>query len=257
MSNPVPMREIQATLEAAVAAGVTLFDTADIYGQGDSERTLRRLAARHPNRLFVVTKVGYRHGRLTNVLRFAKPIIRAMLRPKPETRGKALQLRAQLINQNFSPEYLRRAVDGSRRRLGVDRLDGLLLHDPPIEILLSPHTHELLAEFLDKKQAAHVGISANSIEEIDAAVAIPAVTMIQIPMAVAETLPGTDVEARLRRRDIAVMVRQIIRNAHSTSQDDARPDQAFAAAVAHPLVTSAIVGVSTRAHLQEFLRSAQ
>ena len=41
ISNPVPMREIDATLEAAVEAGVNLFDTADIYGQGDSERTLR------------------------------------------------------------------------------------------------------------------------------------------------------------------------------------------------------------------------
>ena len=59
INNMVPMREMEATLEAAVEAGVTLFDTADIYGQGDSERTLRTLIARHPGRLFVVTKVGH------------------------------------------------------------------------------------------------------------------------------------------------------------------------------------------------------
>ena len=49
ISNPVPMREIEATLEA----GINLFDTADIYGQGDSERTLSRLLRRDRDRMFV------------------------------------------------------------------------------------------------------------------------------------------------------------------------------------------------------------
>ena len=58
ISNAVSMREIEATLEVAVEAGINLFDTADIYGQGDSERTLSRLLRRHGDSLFVVTKVG-------------------------------------------------------------------------------------------------------------------------------------------------------------------------------------------------------
>ena len=57
INNPVPTREIEATFEAAIAAGVNLFDTADIYGQGDSERTLGRLLARYHDRMFVTTKV--------------------------------------------------------------------------------------------------------------------------------------------------------------------------------------------------------
>jgi aryl-alcohol dehydrogenase-like predicted oxidoreductase len=72
ISNPVPMREIEATLEAAVQAGVNLFDTADIYGQGDSERTLARLLRRHRDRMLVVTKVGGHHGRYAGMARFAK-----------------------------------------------------------------------------------------------------------------------------------------------------------------------------------------
>ena len=43
INNTVPTREIEVTLEAAVEPGVTLFDTTDIYGQGDSERTPRTL----------------------------------------------------------------------------------------------------------------------------------------------------------------------------------------------------------------------
>ena len=163
INNTVPMREIKATLEAAVEAGVTLFDTADIYGQGDSERTLRTLIARHPGRLFVVTKVGFVHGRLAGVLRFAKPLLWAVLRPQPATRGAVLQARAQTMSQNFSPQYLREAVDRSRRRLGVDRLDALMLHSPPHEILMSSETHELLSDLVQRQRVSHVGVSATLI----------------------------------------------------------------------------------------------
>jgi aryl-alcohol dehydrogenase-like predicted oxidoreductase len=55
-SNPVPMHEIEATLEAAVEAGVNLFDTRQ-------RATLARLLRRHRDRLFIVTKVDGRHGR--------------------------------------------------------------------------------------------------------------------------------------------------------------------------------------------------
>ena len=144
INNTVPMREIEATLEAAVEAGVTLFDTADIYGQGDSERTLKTLTMRHPGRLFIVTKVGFVHSRLAGALRFAKPLLRAVLRRQPATRGVVLQARGQMMSQNFSPQYLHKAVDRSRRRLGVDRLDGLMLHSPQHEVLMSSETHELL-----------------------------------------------------------------------------------------------------------------
>src|SRR5208337_2624419 len=62
INNTVPMREIEATLRAAVEHGIDLFDTADIYAQGDSERTLSRLLAQYRDRMFVVTKVGGCHS---------------------------------------------------------------------------------------------------------------------------------------------------------------------------------------------------
>src|SRR5262249_16926813 len=82
ISNPVAMREVRATLEAAIDAGVNLFDTADVYGQGDSERLLGRLRTRYGDRMFVVTKVGLVCGRLANAIRFAKPALRALVRSR-------------------------------------------------------------------------------------------------------------------------------------------------------------------------------
>jgi aryl-alcohol dehydrogenase-like predicted oxidoreductase len=253
INNMVPMREIEATLEAAVEAGVTLFDTADIYGQGDSERTLRTLIARHPGRLFVVTKVGFVHGRLAGVLRFAKPLLRAVLRPQPATRGAVLQARAQAMSRNFSPQYLREAVDQSRRRLGVDRLDALMLHCPPHEVLMSSETHELLSDLVQRQRVSHVGVSATSFEEVKAALSIPAVTMLQISSAVVRALSGTALVDRLRERDIALFTREILRKPVSSQNAEGSPAEALSAALVPPFVTAAVVGVSTRAHLNDFL----
>jgi hypothetical protein len=125
ISNPVPMREIEATLEAAVEAGVNLFDTADIYGQGDSERTLARLLRRHRDRMFVVTKVGGRHGRYAGVVRLAKPLLRVLARSRPTLRGAVVAARTATVAHEFSSVDLHQAVEASRRRLGLDQLHGL------------------------------------------------------------------------------------------------------------------------------------
>jgi aryl-alcohol dehydrogenase-like predicted oxidoreductase len=103
ISNPVPMREIEATLEAAVEAGINLFDTADIYGQGDSERTLSQLLRRHRDRMFVVTKIGGRHGRHAGIIRLAKPLLRMLVRSKPRLQSTIVRARTATVSKNFHP----------------------------------------------------------------------------------------------------------------------------------------------------------
>ncbi len=159
VSNPAPMREIEAMLEAAVDGGVNLFDTADIYGQGDSERTLGRLLRRRRERLFVVTKVGGRHGRYAEAIRLAKPLLRLVARSHSNVRAAVVNARTAAVVHEFSPSDLRLAVDASRRRLGLDRLDGLLLHSPSVETLRAPEIHAFLDEVLRDGKAARVGAS--------------------------------------------------------------------------------------------------
>jgi aryl-alcohol dehydrogenase-like predicted oxidoreductase len=249
ISNPVPMREIKATLGSAIEAGINLFDTADIYGQGDSERTLGRLLRRYRDQMFVTTKVGHDLARYAAAIRIAKPLLRGLVRSRSDRRSAVLRARAGAMSQNFSPQRLRRAVEGSRRRLGLDRLDALLLHNPSVETLRDPEIHDFLAELVHSGQAAQVGASVESHPEVEAALSVP-ITILQIPVAVANALSGTAILEHIRRRNIGVFVREILSGPIPRS----RPSrEAVSAAIAPDFVAAAIIGVSTRRHLNELL----
>jgi aryl-alcohol dehydrogenase-like predicted oxidoreductase len=88
-------------IRRALELGVTLFDTADVYGCGHSERVLGKALAGHRDDVVVVTKVGNRFDEQTR------------------TSG----------GTDLSPAYLRQACDASLQRLGTDRIDVYLIHD--------------------------------------------------------------------------------------------------------------------------------
>lgn len=253
ISNTVPMREVLATLEASVDAGINLFDTADVYGQGDSERILGRLRIRHKNRLFVITKVGLVHGRFASAIRLAKPLLRALVRARPQPRNVALQARGQLVRSDFTVSYLRRAIEGSLRRLRADVLDGLLLHNPTPEVLANLEIHEFLDSLIREGKAAHVGISANSMQDVEAAMKIPSVKMLEVPASVAVSLADSVLAEQLQRRNIGVFVRSVLRPPDSSPEHPFSPRESLAAVLRQKFVTAAIVGVSTRRHLDELL----
>ena len=99
--------EALATLDLALERGVTLLDTADAYGPHHNEELLGRALRGRRERVFLATKFG-------------------MVRSEdPNTRG-----------VNGRPEYVRQAVDGSLRRLGVEQLDLYYQHrvDPEVAI---------------------------------------------------------------------------------------------------------------------------
>jgi aryl-alcohol dehydrogenase-like predicted oxidoreductase len=100
-------------LHTAFDLGVTLFDTADVYGDGDGERILARALAPVRDQVVYATKVGYNwydHKRESGQ------------REHP---------------QDFSPAFIRRAVEQSLSRLETDRIDWLQLHNPRLTTLQS------------------------------------------------------------------------------------------------------------------------
>src|ERR1044071_4831073 len=109
-------------IRRALDLGVTLFDTADVYGCGHSERVLGRALAGRRDDVVIVTKVG-------NVF-------------DEQTRTAS--------GSDVSPAYLRRACDASLRRLDTDRIDVYLIHDG----LAGPEDVPAVIEVLEELVAA-------------------------------------------------------------------------------------------------------
>jgi aryl-alcohol dehydrogenase-like predicted oxidoreductase len=138
-----------AVLHAAVDAGVTFLDTADVYGDGRSEKVIGRFLAERPDAgVTVATKCGRR----------ADPHVPAA----------------------FTPENLRAWTDRSRANLGVDRLDLVQLHCPPTPVFSSDEVFDALDGLVAEGALAAYGVSVETCEEALTAIARPNVASVQI-----------------------------------------------------------------------------
>jgi aryl-alcohol dehydrogenase-like predicted oxidoreductase len=140
--------EAQEVLAASADAGVTLFDTADVYGDGRSEQTIGRfLAGRSGHGITVATKMGRR------------------LDQEPE---------------NYTPENFRAWTERSRQNLGVDTLDLVQLHCPPSAVIEADGTYDALDALVADGAIAAYGVSVETTGQALAAIARPNVTNVQI-----------------------------------------------------------------------------
>jgi aryl-alcohol dehydrogenase-like predicted oxidoreductase len=136
-----------AVLHAALDSGVTFIDTADVYGDGRSERLVGRVLAERGDGLFVATKMGRR---------------------------------AEQLPESYSRENFRAWNDRSRENLGVDTLDLVQLHCPPTAVYSDDAVFEALDELVDEGRVRNYGVSVETVEEALRAIARPNVATVQI-----------------------------------------------------------------------------
>jgi aryl-alcohol dehydrogenase-like predicted oxidoreductase len=135
-------------LETSLASGVTFFDTADVYGDGRSERILGAFLADHvDDGIFVATKMGRRESQ---------------------------------VPENYVPANFRSWTDRSRRNLGVDRLQLVQLHCPPSEVISSDATFDALDELVEDGAIAAYGVSVETVDQALDALTRPYLTSVQI-----------------------------------------------------------------------------
>ena len=122
-------------VEDAVDAGVTFFDTADVYMGGESERLLGDVLGRRRRDVVIATKVGSGRWLPRGLMARVQSWYRMVSR-RPRSFRCASKLRDLVpADRRWSPPYLRSAVDASRRRLRTDSLDVLQLHSPPTTVM--------------------------------------------------------------------------------------------------------------------------
>jgi aryl-alcohol dehydrogenase-like predicted oxidoreductase len=140
--------EALEVLSAAAAAGVTLFDTADVYGDGRSESIIGGFLADRPDHgITVATKMGRR---------------------------------VEQVPENYTPERFREWTTRSRQNLRVETLDLVQLHCPPSAVIEADDTYAALDELVAEGVMAAYGVSVETCAQALAAISRPHVTNVQI-----------------------------------------------------------------------------
>ena len=128
MYGDVPLDDARAIIKRALDLGVNTFDTADVYGNGLSERVLGEELRGYDVNVF--TKVGY------NIY----------------------QREGGKVSQTFNPSYIRYAVSKSIERLGR-RVNLLQLHNPPLNVIRDWEVHSALINLVKDGYVEHVGVA--------------------------------------------------------------------------------------------------
>jgi aryl-alcohol dehydrogenase-like predicted oxidoreductase len=164
-----------AALHAAADAGVTFYDTADVYGDGHSEQLIGRfLRERAGERLIVATKMG---------------------RQVPQVTG------------NYTPEAFVAWNTRSRENLGVECLDLVQLHCPPTDLFYHPEVFAALDELVGTGVIAHYGVSVERVEEGLKALEYPGVASVQIIYNIVRQRPADRFLAEAAAHDVGVLAR--------------------------------------------------
>jgi aryl-alcohol dehydrogenase-like predicted oxidoreductase len=165
-----------AALHAALDAGLDFIDTADVYGDGHSERLIARvLKARGGARPFVATKAGRR------------------LSPH--------------VAEGYRQDNLDAFVDRSLRHLDTDCLDLVQLHCPPTDVYYRPEVFAAMDRMVAAGKTRHYGVSVERVEEALKAIEFPNVASVQIIFNMFRQRPAELFFERARERGVAVIAR--------------------------------------------------
>lgn len=149
-------------VRAAVDAGVTFFDTADVYGAGHSERILGTALGEDVKRVVIATKFGNQFD----------------------------EERREITGRDASPAYIKQACEASLRRLGRDYIDLLQFHLDGYDRDKAPEVRETLEKLVKDGKIRGYGWSTNDPEEAALFSEGPACTAVQFEMNVLNDNPG-------------------------------------------------------------------
>ena len=163
-------------LNAAVDAGINFIDTADVYGDGESEKAVGRLVRSRPGeRVYVATKCSRRL--------------------QPHTAGA------------YQPAALRGFVEDSLRNMQLDTLDLVQLHCPPPEVYYRPEIFELFDRLKEEGKILNMGVSVEKVEEGLKALEYPNLASIQVIFNMFRQRPAELLFKEAQRRNVGLIVR--------------------------------------------------
>jgi aryl-alcohol dehydrogenase-like predicted oxidoreductase len=239
----------RAVVDAALDVGITLFDTADIYGSHRSEELLG-------------AALGARRDEVVLATKFAMP-----MGDGPYAAG-------------GSRRYVMRAVEASLRRLGTDHIDLYQLHSPPRSVIEHGDYVGALNALVDQGKIRHFGIAADAVADVVDGPFQPAVESLQVPFSLLHQEGAIELFPAAADRGIGVIARSCyaaglfkdglapdmlreltpdaerILSLHAKADELGRPllELALQFSLATAPIAVTILGMRTRAQLSDNLR---
>jgi aryl-alcohol dehydrogenase-like predicted oxidoreductase len=168
-------KDAERVLRAAIENGINFIDTADVYGDGRSERFIAKVLGETSTPVFVATKAGRR------------------LQPH--------------VADGYDRENLTAFVERSLQNLHRDTIDLLQLHCPPVEVYYRPEVFAVLDELKQAGKILHYGVSVEKVEEALKAIEFPGIATVQIIFNIFRQRPNDLFFPLAQQRDVGVLVR--------------------------------------------------
>ncbi|HZL42235.1 MAG TPA: aldo/keto reductase [Verrucomicrobiae bacterium] len=168
-------KESLAALHRALDLGVNFFDTADVYGDGRSERLLAQLRKERRENFYIATKAGRR------------------LNPHNAA--------------GYNRQNLTAFIDRSLKNLQTEAIDLLQLHCPPFEVYYNPEVFGILDDLVKAGKLRHYGVSVEKVEEAVKAVEFPNVQTVQMIFNIFRERPADLFFSLAQRRRVGILAR--------------------------------------------------
>ena len=168
-------KESLAALHAALDGGVNFFDTADVYGDGRSERLMAKLRKERKEKFYVATKAGRRLN--------------------PHTAD------------GYNRQNLTAFIERSLKNLDTNAIDLLQLHCPPTEVYYRPEVFGVLDDLVKAGKLRHYGMSVEKVEEALKAIEFPGVQTVQIIFNIFRQRPAELFFAEAQWRKVGILAR--------------------------------------------------
>lgn len=267
-------------LRKAFDAGITFYDTADMYSQGEAEVLLGQVFREKREKVIIATKGGYCLPTQRKLISRIKPLVKPLIKALGIKRENLPQSVSGSLSQDFSPSYLVGAVEGSLKRLKTDYIDLYQLHSPPAEVIESGEFIETLEALKKQGKIRFWGIAADTVEDAALALKYPEVASVQMPFGLLDLEALDSVLCQAGERGVGVIVRgcfgggllkeslteaqlkemtpkwERILAYRGLSEQQGRPvlEMALQFALRAPAVSVTLLGMRTEAHLTENLR---
>jgi len=199
-------------LAAARDHGINFFDTADMYSQGESEALIGRAFRRRRDQVIIASKVGYCLPARRQWIARVKPLVRPLIRLLGIKRERLPRSVKGEIGQNFSPVYIRSAVEASLRRLKTEYLDVLQLHSPPADVVARGDWIEALESLKRAGKVRVYGVSCDTQEAANSALGVDSVSSLQITISLLSQAFTASVLPRAHELCVAVIARECLAN---------------------------------------------